>query len=93
MRNGYRDAQTSVRSVRKAAAASSPAHCHCYRARVLMVYTCASPIDRWREMERRCNRAVTDRRSWGFVQSVFEVFFFRFRSSRARPARVGVHRR
>ena len=28
--------------------------------------------------------------SWGFVQSVFEVFFFRFRSSRARPSRVGV---
>ena len=27
--------------------------------------------------------------SWGFVQSVFEVFFFRFRSSRARPSRVG----
>ena len=28
--------------------------------------------------------------SWGCVQSVFEVFFFRFRSSRARPSRVGV---
>ena len=28
--------------------------------------------------------------SWGWVQSSFEPFFFRFRSSRARSARVGV---